>query len=269
MPTIFNDTKPRTHLVIPDEHYYHGDNYRRCKALGAFIAEHRPDVIIRLGDMWDMPSLCSYEKGKKEMVFKNVKYDLEAGHKAEEYLFSPLLDLNGKLAKLKKTLYKPLIIKLMGNHEQRVQRLLDYEPKWEGSVSMKDFETRLPIVEHIVPYMDYANIDGIYYSHHWASGVQGRPFASARAMLSKRGVSCTMGHSHSLDHAVLVKPSGDMIRGLIAGCFQDPEHKGFGGLQVDNLYWNGIFMKHGVKNGSYDLEEISVKRLIQNYSQGK
>ncbi len=257
MQKTYNSKKPRVHLVIPDEHYFHGDNFRRCEALGKFIVDLKPDVIIRMGDMWDMPSLCSYDKGKKEMVFKNVKQDIEAGHKAENILFTPLLkNTDG---------YKPLIFKLMGNHEQRVQKLLDYEPQWEGSVSMNDFKTRLPIKETIVDYMDYCVIDGVHYSHLWASGVMGRAFSSARTMINKRGVSCTMGHTHGLDIASSSRPDGSMIRGLVAGCFQDPDKISFAGPQVSMLYWNGVFIKSNVKDGSYDLSELSVKRLLDMY----
>lgn len=266
MPVYFEEVKEaRTHLVIPDEHYYPGDNFRRCEALGKLIMDEKPDVIIRLGDMWDMPSLCSYDKGKKEMIFRNVKADLEAGHKAESIIFKPLLEYNKKQAKKKKAKYNPIIIKLIGNHENRVNRLLDYEPKWEGSISMDDFKTRLGIKETVIPYTDFAKIDGVYYSHHWASGVLGRPFASARAMLTKRGASCTMGHTHILDQALLTHPDGNIVRGLFAGCFKDPDNVGFAGVQVDMLYWSGVFLKHNVNKGSYDLEEIQVNRLFDMY----
>ena len=259
---VINHETPVDHLIVPDEHYFPGDNFRRCKALGNYIVEHRPEVIARLGDMWDMTSLCTYEKGKKDLVFKNVKDDLEAGHEAEEIIFAPLLRLNKELAKAKKKQYNPLIIKLLGNHENRINKLLSYEPKWEGMVSMKDFESRLPIDELIVDYNSFIQVDGVYYSHCWASGVLGKPFSSAKAMIAKRGVSCTNGHSHILDFAISKKPNGEMIRGLIAGCFQDPDTIGFAGPQVGNIYWNGLIHKKAVFNGDYDHTEIKIDRLL-------
>lgn len=253
------------HLVIPDEHYYPEDNFRRCIALGKFIVDQQPDVIVRIGDIWDMPSLCSYDKGKRGMVFKNVRADIEAGHKAEKLIFGPMLKLNEELASKKKKQYNPRIIKIMGNHEFRVARLLDLEPRWDGSVSMDDFRTRLPIQEEIVPFLDMIEIDGIGYSHYFSSGVQGRPFSSARAMLQKTGSSLIMGHVHILDHALLTKPNGKRIRGMFAGSFHDPDHKGFAGPQVDSAWWNGIIQLHNVNDGDFDIEEISVRRLLQDY----
>lgn len=265
MPLTFNSDAPRSHLVIPDDHAYPEDNFRRYKWLGQFILERQPEVIITLGDRWDMTSLCSYEKGKRDFVFKNVKADIEAGHKAEALIFGPMVERNKDLAKWKKTQYKPLIIKLLGNHEYRVKKLLDYEPKWDGSVSMSDFNNRLGLKEHVVDFMDFCVVDGVAYSHYFASGAMGRPFSSARAMLQKRGMSCTMGHTHILDYASNTKPTGERMMGLVAGSFHDADHKSFAGSQVDALWFNGLIYKHGVKDGEYDLEEVSIKRLENMY----
>lgn len=54
----------------------------------------RPEVIVRLGDMWDMASLCSYDKGKKEFTMRSVGDDLEAGHHAETLIFGPMMRFN-------------------------------------------------------------------------------------------------------------------------------------------------------------------------------
>lgn len=260
-----NTHKYTDHLVIPDDHACPDDNFRRYEWLSNYIMEHRPEVIVKLGDSWDMSSLCSYDKGKKDFVFKNIKADLKAGHKSERILFGPIVEYNKRQAANKKKRYQPKILKLLGNHEYRVQRLLDYQPQWEGTVAMSDFNTKLPLKEEVIDFMNYTILDGICYSHYFVSGTMGRPFASARAMLSKRAMSCTMGHNHGLDAALLTKPTGDLIRGLIAGSFHDPDHASFAGPQVDNIWWNGVIHKHGVRNGDYDMEEISIRRLQRMY----
>ena len=78
-----------------------------------------------------------------------------------------------------------------------------------------------------------------------------------------------MGHTHVLDHAMLTKPTGSMIRGLVCGSFHDPEHKGFAGVQADHLWWNGLIHKHNVFKGDYDMEEVSINRLESMYSPQK
>lgn len=266
MPIVLPASQhPRDHLIVPDPHAYPEDDFRRFKWLGEYIMDTRPEVIINIGDMWEMGSLCSYEKGKRDYVYKNVKDDIESGHHAEKLMFDPLLKYNEQQAKNKKKQYRPIYVKLMGNHEYRVKRLLDLEPKWDGSVSMESFKTRLDLDEIIIPYLDFIIVDDIAYSHLFVSGTQGRPYSSARAMLMKKGMSCTMGHTHLLDHALMTKPTGDMCRGLIAGSFHDPKHQSFAGTQADLMWWNGVLHKRSVLRGSYDLEEISVTRLERMY----
>ena len=53
-------------LVIPDGHAEPGINNDRWAALGEYILTYRPDVIVNLGDMADMPSLSSYDTRKSD-----------------------------------------------------------------------------------------------------------------------------------------------------------------------------------------------------------
>ena len=257
---------PRDHLIIPDAHTKSGDDLRRFEALGNYIVEHRPEVIVNLGDSVDMPSLSSYDQGKKEFVFQNVQDDIESLHTAEDTLYAPLHAYNKNQIKAKKAQYTPIVVKLLGNHEDRLRKLLEYEPRWlSDTINMEVFATRHEINETVVPYMDWLTVDGVAYSHVWVSGVMCRSVPNAKAILAKKGVSATMGHTHTLDTASLTKPDGSRIRGLVAGAFLDPEFKGFGGVQVDQIYWSGIIHKHNVVNGDYDMAEISVERLLANY----
>lgn len=266
MPIIYPHSEvPRDHLIIPDDHAHPGDNFRRYEWLGQYIMDTRPEVIIKLGDSWDMESLCSYDKGKKDFVFKNVEADIKAGHKSEQILYKPLVEFNKQQSRNKKKQYNPIVVKILGNHEYRVKRLLDYEPRWEGTISMDSFKTKQPVKETVVPFLEFIVIDGVAYSHYFVSGAMGRPFASARAMLAKRAMSTTMGHTHIYDTATITKPTGGQIRGLVAGSFHDPDHESFAGPQVDQIWWNGIVHKRDVFDGDYDLEEISVKRLQKMY----
>jgi hypothetical protein len=263
---IPNTGAPRSHLVLPDSHTYPKDNLRRYAALGNYIVEHQPEVIVNLGDFADMPSLSSYDKGKKEFVFQNVQDDIESLHAAEEVLYAPMHTYNRYQAKIKKKQYEPIIIKILGNHEARLSKLLEYEPRWASkTVNMDAFNTRQSINETVVPYMDWIEIDGVYYSHLWVSGVLGKAVPNAKAILTKKGVSATMGHTHILDSAQMTKPNGTRIRGLIAGCFQDPDHAGFGGTQVDKIYDNLIVHKHDVCEGDYDMSEVSIGRLLKDF----
>lgn len=74
-----------------------------------------------------------------------------------------------------------------------------------------------------------------------------------------------MGHSHVLETHSLPRPTGGMSRGLVCGSFHDKNHTSFAGSQVDDMWWNGLIYKHGVVDGDYDHEEISVERLEKMY----
>jgi hypothetical protein len=256
---------PVDHLIIPDYHSKPDDNFRRFEWLGNLVLERQPKVIVSIGDGWDMASLCSYDQGKKSFVFKNVKEDIEAGHLAESLFLGKIEEYNNTRAKWKKKQYNPLLIKCIGNHEDRVSKLLSYEPRWEGTVSLEDFKTRTQLKEVVIPFKSSGLIDGILYSHYFVSGVMGRPVSSARALIMKKGHSCTMGHLHLLETHSIPKPTGEMARGLICGSFHDIENESFAGPQVDDLWWNGVIYKHGVYKGDYDCEEISVERLRDIY----
>lgn len=256
---------PVSHLIIPDHHAYPEDNFRRFEWLGNLILERQPEVIVSIGDGWDMPSLCNYDKGKKDFVFKNVKADIESGHKAEDLFLGFIDRYNNTRSRLKKKQYTPFFIKCIGNHENRVERVLSYEPRWEGTISMSDFKTRTEAKETTIPFLSSGMVDGILYSHYFVSGVMGRPVSSARALIMKKGTSCTMGHTHTLETHSMAKPMGGLARGLICGSFHDKEHESFAGPQVDDLWWNGLIYKHNVFNGDYDHEEISIHRLERLY----
>jgi hypothetical protein len=216
--------------------------------------------------MIDFASLSSYDKGKKEFIMQNVEEDIESLHTAEDVLYAPMHAYNRYQVKLKKKQYEPIVVKLIGNHEYRLKRLLEYEPRWESKTcNMNAFNTRHAINETVVPFMEWIDVDGVFYSHFFASGVLGRPVSNAKMILAKKGVSCTQGHHHQLDSAAMTKPDGTRIRGLIAGCFIDKDAPGFAGPQVDNLYWRGVILKKQVFNGDYDLSEYSIDRLLKEY----
>ena len=51
----------KKHLVIPDTQIKPGVPTNFLAWIGQYIVEKRPDVVVHLGDHWDMPSLSSYD----------------------------------------------------------------------------------------------------------------------------------------------------------------------------------------------------------------
>ena len=79
-----------THLVIPDQHAHPDYNNDRFEWLGKLIVDLKPDTVINLGDMADMPSLCTYDKGTKGFEGRRYKKDIEAALDAQERMFTPI-----------------------------------------------------------------------------------------------------------------------------------------------------------------------------------
>jgi len=48
-----------SHLVIPDTQAKPGAPTKHLEWIGRYILDRRPDVVVHLGDHWDMPSPCA------------------------------------------------------------------------------------------------------------------------------------------------------------------------------------------------------------------
>jgi|SRR6478609_644787 len=243
----------KTHILIPDSHAHPGFNNVRYDWLGHLINDVKPDTVIDIGDWWDMPSLCSYDKGTKGFEGRRYKLDIAAGVEAQDRMMSIVKRQKKKL---------PRFVRTLGNHEDRISRAIDRDPVLEGTIGLSDLQSREYGWEEY-PFKDIVEVDGIHYSHYFVSGVMGRPVPNANQLLIKKMASCSMGHQHILDHKVANTVSGKTLHGLICGVYQDYEAD-FAGQ--GNQVWNaGVVIKRGVENGSYDMEWVSLKRLKEAY----
>ena len=253
------------HLIIPDAHAHPDTDMERFKWLGKYILKHKPSTIICLGDFADMPSLCSYDKGTKGFEGRRYQKDIQVAKDAMYYLLRNIWASNIKKQLNKKKQYKPKMIMLLGNHENRIDRAIEQDAILEGTISVDDLYYKERGWE-VHPFLDVVNIDGVNYSHYFISGVMGRPISGvhpAASIISKQLVSCTAGHAHVYDHTVRTNAQNEKIHGLVAGVFDNNEH-GYAG-RANDLWWRGIVHKRNVKNGSYDLEMISMETLEAQY----
>lgn len=248
-----------THLVIPDPHAHFEHNNDRALWIGKLINDIRPDVVINLGDCWDMPSLGGFEKGKSA-VGRTYRADVDAG-----------LDWNDKLWSTVKATKKrlPHRVFLEGNHEYRIHRAIDQQPHLDGAISHGDL--RIPDwYDEWVPYTGGTpgtiQLDGVHYAHYFVSGVMGRSVSGEHAgysLLTKKFVSCTQGHTHTFDFAQRTREDGRKINGLVAGsCFD--YQSGWAG-ECQKLYWQGVIIKKNVEDGVYDLQTVSLDSLRKEY----
>lgn len=250
----------KTHCVIPDVQAKENQNFNFLNNIGRFIVDKKPDTIVCLGDFADMPSLSSYDKGKKDFEGRRYTKDIQAAREAMNALLSPILEFNAKARRNKEKQYFPRMVLTLGNHENRIDRAVNDDPKLDGLISTWD----LPYNSwEVIPYLQVINIDGINYSHYFTSGVLGRPISNAKLLLQKKHQSCVQGHVQTMDIATDYRADGTPIIGLFAGtCYEHNED--YLGPQ-GNKHFRGIHMLYEVDNGSFYHHAISLKYLKDKY----
>lgn len=257
------------HIVIPDTQVKPGVPTDHLTWIGRYIVDHfagQPNVrIIHLGDHWDMPSLSSYDKGKRAMEGRRVKADIEAGNIALDLLDKPLNDYNKRMRRNKWRRWTPEKHLLMGNHEDRIVRAANDSPELDGFLGLESLDTNDWTVHQ---FLDPVFIDGVGYAHFWANPMTGKPYGSlALTRLKTIGHSFTMGHQQTFDYACrfVRGEHGETLsqHALIVGaCYlHDEDYKGYQG----NAHWRGIVVKHEVSKGSYDLMQVSLDYLCRRY----
>lgn len=247
------------HLVIPDTQCKPGVPLQHLKWAGQYIVDKQPDVIVMIGDFADMESLSSYDVGKKSFEGRRYKADIECARKAMGLLLGPIDDYNKKHPKKP---YKPRKVLTLGNHEDRIDRCVQSDPKLEGVLSLKDLGYE-EFGWEVIPYLEPVIIDGVAYCHYFTSGVLGKPVTSAAAMVSKKHQSCVMGHVQGRQIAYGTRADGTQITGLFVGGFyqHDEEYLKWQG----NKHWRGLWVLHEVKDGSFDEMPVSLNYLKRKY----
>lgn len=246
------------HLVIPDTQVRPGVSLDHFTWIGGFIRAKRPNVIVHLGDHWDMSSLSSYDRGKRSSENRRFGDDIDSGNRALEMLSKPWRGLRS---------YSPRLVMLRGNHEQRIERATEDSAWLHGTLSYDLFNDR-KLGWDPVPFLHPICIDGITYCHFFPRGPTGkvmqtvRGAPSAKEQVRRHGGSCTAGHQQGLDTAIVPVGNG-AFRGVIAGsCYLHDE--GYLSPQGQN-HWRGVLLKHRVKNGNYSLCEVDLDYLEERY----
>lgn len=105
------------HIVIPDTQVKPEIDFSYLSQIGEYIADRRPDTIVHLGDFADMPSLSTYDIGKKEFEGRSYKADIESSKEAMQILMEPIYREIDRRIKGKRKSWKPRFVMTLGNHE--------------------------------------------------------------------------------------------------------------------------------------------------------
>lgn len=249
-------------LVIPDCQVKDGVNTDHLLHIGQYIVEKQPDVIVHIGDFADMPSLSSYDVGKKSFEGRRYTKDVVAAQEAMGKMLFPLAALQYRQEVNKKKVYRPRMVLTLGNHEERINRAVNNDPKLEGLVHIRDlgYET---YGWEVVPFLKPIIIEGVAFSHYFVTGTAGRPAATANAQLNKKHMSCVAGHQQGLQIATAHRADGARLTSIIAGSCYTHEEDYLG--EQGNIHWRGVLMLHEVKDGEFDLMPVSLNYLKRKY----
>jgi hypothetical protein len=249
---------PRSHLVIPDMQLKPWAPIEHCAWVGAYIADRRPNVVVNLGDMADMPSLNSHAAAE-ELEDSTVLDDLAVVRDGVALLTREIRKPKG---------YRPELHITLGNHEGRLYRLVAESPKLRGIYGADPFG----YIEHGWTVHDFLRpvvIDGCAYSHFFPRGANGRITQSRRgapsaATMAKREMKTSIaGHQQGLDMAVVHTGDGRTVWGIIAGsCYLHAEDYL---TPQGNAHWRGVLVLHDVNDGAFDPMVVSMDFLWRRF----
>ena len=114
------------HLVIPDTQVKPDQSVEHLRWAGQYAADKKPDVIVHIGDHWDMPSLSSYDVGTRSFEGRRYVRDIEAGITGMEAFLEPIRNEQDRLKNNKWKQWKPRMVFTLGNHENRITSCLLY-----------------------------------------------------------------------------------------------------------------------------------------------
>lgn len=251
------------HLIIPDVQIKPEDDPSFLAWIGEYCAKQKPDVIVCIGDFADMPSLSSYDAGKKSFEGRSYQQDIDASIKAMGILIEPIKEEMTRLIINKKKRWMPRLVLTLGNHEHRIMRAIENDRKLDGLISVDDLKYD-SFGWEVKQFLDPVSIDGVVYCHYFCSGVMGRPVTSARMLINKMHISCVAGHQQGRDVAYGTRGDGRRITSIIAGsCYLHDEP--YLNKQT-NGHWRGLVVLNEVNDGEFDESFVSMNYLKRKFS---
>jgi len=227
--------KPLRILVIGDSHAVPGVPNDRFSWLYSMISEMKPNVVVDIGDWFSMDSLCSFDKGQRCFEGRRVWKDIDVGKDAMERIRCK----------------GPVYVRCLGNHENRITRIGELEPAFDGLVSLDDLGSDEYGWEQ-VPFLEPVEIGGVAFVHYLKGKGSRAAVAGvvpARSAFLGGHHSIVVGHSHTMSYFESVGITGRRYCSMNVGCYT-PEHMAY--ASTDNrLFRRGIALLERVKDGTF------------------
>lgn len=242
----------RRHLVIGDTQVRKGDPVVHFEWIAKAINDYKPDVVVHMGDHWDMPSLSAYD-GPGSLKAEGARYvdDIEAGNAAFRLLNSLIK-------------HKCRRVLLRGNHEHRINRAVNRDARLAGALGMNHaVASGWEIIDYRGASPGHVVIDGIRYAHYFAHPNTGKPIGGTITnRLAKIGQSFVQGHEQGLQQGRVQYATGVTRSGIVCGsCYlHDEDYKGYA-----NAHFRGIVVLNEVQDGEFCEMPLSLEYLCRRY----
>lgn len=251
------------HLIIADTQVRPGVPLDHLPWVAQEIVEQKPDAIVHIGDHWDMPSLSMHDPlGSLQMEGARYEEDIQAGNAAFEVLVGPMRAEQARLKRRRQKFWEPITEWTMGNHEARVDRAINNDPRFAGTIGTHHMNTQGFTRRR---FLEVVHIHGIAYAHFFQMEKSSRPIGGTMEnRFNKICGSFVCGHEQGYLVHRRPLPTGRTIHGIVAGsCYLHDEN--YRGHQRNND-WRGIVVLHDVRgNGDCEPQSITLDSLCRKY----
>lgn len=253
-------------LVVGDPHAHPDYDNHRFDWLGQFIMDEMPDEVLCMGDFRDLPSLCRHSS-RMDIDGARVLADLQAASDAETRMFAPYQREVLRRKTLKKGRPAIKFTMLLGNHDVRLDGVVNDDPRLEDLIHAPWH----PCWNEIVPFKEVYRPGGlpIACSHYFVSGQMEKAMGGlnlARKLVLKNHVSTIVGHSHLLDYHQEPDAFGNTLFGLSVGHYGHLDYREGWCLQSRHQWWSGVVvLELGPSGELLEKREVSQERLRERY----
>lgn len=258
---VFNSLPGSTkHIVLPDGQVRPNTPIDHWSWAGAYCADKHPDYIHNLGDFNDMNSLSTHSN-KFELEGARYKADIEYGKEAMSLFMAPIRKEQARLKK-KGIHWDPKLKLYLGNHEHRILRTTEDDPRLLGTIKLEDLGYQAFGWE-VHPYLRVVGSEGVAFSHYFTTGILGKPCTSSRTLVQKKHLSCIMGHVQRREVHYEYDAFGRKLTGIFAGIFYQHDEKYLG--PQGNPMDRGIWVLYNVRKGTFNEQYIPIEYLKHRY----
>jgi hypothetical protein len=239
------------------------------EALGRYIVRSKPDAVVHLGDGADLSSIM---KMHTKLSAEGERYDadIKAFRAADEALWVPLADYNWRQAQRRQKQYRPRRIYCIGNHENRINRLVADQPNLKGKLGIEDLCLD-KYWEEVYAYRAPVFVAGVGFTHNvpTASGKYNLSAPNlARKISIRQKQSWVVGHAHIYDSHVDYRGDGQKFVCFSAGYYGPPSWQPDFTEGTEAGWISGVLLLKNVKDGwPHDgWEWVSQERLIRDFA---